>query len=98
MVSRLSLGRDQKVNDYFSLKQQNEKLALENGRLTSEVRSLRMALNEADSTSSRTERKWIHVCSCHDSEIQQESQHNYLILAKARLTDKQILGSSRLTG
>lgn len=76
-------GVTQKVNDYFSLKQQNEKLALENGRLTSEVRSLRMALNEADSTfmPELKENGFMYVPAT-IVKSNRKSQHNYLILDK----------------
>jgi rod shape-determining protein MreC len=76
-------GITQTVNDYFSLKQQNEMLALENGRLTSEVRSLKMALHDIDSTS-RPELKengFFYVPATIVKSTR-KSQHNYLILDK----------------
>lgn len=76
-------GATQRMNDYFSLKKQNDDLALENSRLTAEVRSLRLALNASDSARmpSMNDNGFLYIPAT-IIKSSRNSQHNYLILDK----------------
>lgn len=78
-------GATQNINDYFSLRKQNENLALENSRLISEVRDLKMAVNSLDSTfmPKESDNGFMYIPAT-IVKSSRNSQHNYLILDKGK--------------